>query len=153
MRQFLCNKPPIQLASLRFIVRRLFLSSLTLCNNLFEHDRCNWYIPTFCSTKFKTLQAFLIYFPNCPSISYVYWTVHHLDSWIKRDQLDVTCFIISLYNAQHVSDVNTCILRSLRLICWVISWVVLLWFDVCCCYVVVPQPAYGYHTTPAKTTR
>ena len=44
--------------------------------------------------------------------SYVYWTVHHLDSWIKRDQLDVTCFIISLFNAQHVSDVNTSILRS-----------------------------------------
>ena len=40
--------------------------------------------------------------------SYVYWTVHHLDSWIKRDQLDITCFIISLFNAQHVSDVNTC---------------------------------------------
>ena len=36
---------------------------------------------------------------------------------IKRDQLDVTCFIISLFNAQHVSDVNTSILRSLRLIC------------------------------------
>jgi len=62
---------------------------------------------------------------------YVYWTVHHLDSWIKRDQLDVTFFIISLFNAQHVSDVNTFILRSLRLICWVFSWVVLLWFDVC----------------------
>jgi len=59
------------------------------------------------------------------------------DSWIKRDQLDVTCFIISLFNAQHVSDVNTSILRSLRLICSVISWVVLLWFDVCWCYVVV----------------
>ena len=57
--------------------------------------------------------------------------------WIKRDQLDVTCFIISLFNAQHVSDVNTSILRSLRLICWVISLVVLLWFDVCWCYVVV----------------
>ena len=28
-----------------------------------------------------------------------------------------TCFIISLLNAQHVSDVNTSILRSLRLIC------------------------------------
>jgi len=27
--------------------------------------------------------------------------------WIKRDQLDVTCFIISLFNAQHVSDVLT----------------------------------------------
>ena len=71
------------------------------------------------------------------SESYVYWTVHHLDSWIKRDQLDVTSFIISLFTAQHVSDVNTSILRSLRLICWVISWVVLLWFDVCCYYVVV----------------
>jgi len=63
--------------------------------------------------------------------------VHHLDSWIKRDQLDVTCFIISLFNVQHVSDVNTSILRSLRLVCWVISWVVLLWFDVCWCYFVV----------------
>ena len=62
-------------------------------------------------------------------LSCVYWTVHHLDSWVKRDQLDVTCFIISLFNAQHVSDVNTSILRSLRLICWVISWVVLIWFD------------------------
>ena len=69
--------------------------------------------------------------------AYVYWTVHHLDSWIKRDQLDVTCFIISLFNAQNVSDVNTSILRSLRLVCWVISWVVLLWFDTCWCYVVV----------------
>ena len=100
--------------------------------------------------------------------SYVYWTVHHLNSWVKRDQLDVTCFIISLFNAQHVSDVNTPIVSSLRLICWVISWVVLIWFDVCWCYVVVwlwwcgirmqvealvPQPAYGYHTTTAKPQR
>jgi len=30
-------------------------------------------------------------------------------SWIKMDQRDVTCFIISLFNAQHVSDVNTSI--------------------------------------------
>jgi len=52
-------------------------------------------------------------------------------SWIERGQLNVTCFIISLFNAQHVSDVSTSILRSLRLICWVISWVVLLWFNVC----------------------
>ena len=47
--------------------------------------------------------------------SYVYWTVHHLDSWIKIDQLDVTCFIISLFTAQHVSNVSTSIFRSLRL--------------------------------------
>jgi len=69
--------------------------------------------------------------------SYVYWTVHHLDSWIKRDQLDVTCFIISLFNAQRFSDVNTSILRSLRLICWVISWVVLLCKDRGFCISVV----------------
>ena len=68
---------------------------------------------------------------------YVYWTVHHLDSWIKIDHLDVTCFIISLFNTQHVSNVSTSILRSLRLICCVISWVALLWFDVYWCYGVV----------------
>ena len=52
--------------------------------------------------------------------------------------------------------------------CRVISWVVLIWFDVCWCYVVVwllwcgirmqaealvPQSAYGYHTTTAKPQR
>ena len=41
-------------------------------------------------------------------------TVHHLDSWIKIDQLDVTCFIISLFTAQNVSNVSTSIFRSLR---------------------------------------
>jgi hypothetical protein len=53
---------------------------------------------------------------NKNSVSYVYWTVHHLDSWIKIDQLDVTCFIISLFTAQHVSNVSTSIFRSLWLI-------------------------------------
>ena len=37
-------------------------------------------------------------------------------SWIKRDQLDVTCLFFSLFNSQHVSDVNTSIFRSLRLL-------------------------------------
>ena len=87
------------------------------------------------------------------------------NSWVTRDQLEVTCFIVSLFIAQHVSDVNTSILRNLRLICWVISWVVLLWFDVCWCYVVVwlgwcgicmqaealvPQPAYGYQSNTTQ---
>ena len=27
---------------------------------------------------------------------YVYWTVHHCDSWRIKDQLDVTCYFISL---------------------------------------------------------
>jgi hypothetical protein len=61
----------------------------------------------------------------------------HANVWIKRDQLDVTCFFISLFNAQHVSGVNTSILRSLRLICGVISWDVLLWYDARWYYVVV----------------
>ena len=88
---------------------------------------------------------------------YIKTNVH---SWMKRDQLYVTRFIISLSNGQHVSDVNTSILRSLWLICWVISWVVLLWYDVCWSYVVVRlgwcgirmqaealvlQPASEYH--------
>jgi hypothetical protein len=46
--------------------------------------------------------------------SYVYWIVHHLDSWIKIDRLDVTCFIISPFTAQHFSNVSTSIFRSLR---------------------------------------
>ena len=41
--------------------------------------------------------------------------MHHLDSWIKIDQLGITCFIISLFTAQHVSNVSTAIFRSLRL--------------------------------------
>ena len=55
------------------------------------------------------------------------YDIEHLKtSWMKRDQLDVTCFFISLFNAQHVSDVNTSIIRNMRVICWVISCVVLL---------------------------
>ena len=50
------------------------------------------------------------------SESYVYWTVHRPDNRIKIDQLDVTRFIISLFTAQHVSNVSTSIFRSLRLI-------------------------------------
>ena len=45
-------------------------------------------------------------------------------SSVKRDQLDATCFIITLFSAQHVTDVNTSILRSLRIIRRVTSWVV-----------------------------
>ena len=41
--------------------------------------------------------------------------MRHLDSRIKIDLLDVTCFIISLFTAQHVSNVSTSIFRSLRL--------------------------------------
>jgi len=29
-------------------------------------------------------------------VSYVYWTMHHCDSWRIKDQLDVTYYFISL---------------------------------------------------------
>jgi len=57
--------------------------------------------------------------------------------WCLYAGWGTSAFIISLFNTQHTSDVNTSILRSLRFICWVISWVILIWFDVCWCYVVV----------------
>ena len=38
------------------------------------------------------------------------------NSRIKIEQLDVTCFIISLFTAQYVSNVSTSICGSLRLI-------------------------------------
>jgi hypothetical protein len=57
-----------------------------------------------------------IQFCNCiTSILYSHgrnsWNI-----WIKTDQLDVTCFFISLFTAQHVSNVSTSIFRSLGLI-------------------------------------
>ena len=56
------------------------------------------------------------------TVSYVYWTVHHLDIWIKIDQL----MSFALFFAQHVSNASTFIFRSLRL-----RVSILLWFDVC----------------------
>ena len=50
------------------------------------------------------------------NITYVHWLVcwlnNFIHSWIKIDHLDVTCFIISLFTAQHVSNVSTSIFRS-----------------------------------------
>ena len=84
------------------------------------------------------------------------------------DQLDVTCFIISLFTAQHVSNVSTSIFRSLRLIVDL--------FHVLCCSgskcvgvtvwfgwggVVYPYAGWSkasaciriHHTTPAEPHR
>jgi hypothetical protein len=46
-------------------------------------------------------------------------------------------FFISLFNAQRVSDVNTSILRSLRLIVDLFHGLCVPWYDVCWCYGVV----------------
>jgi len=133
------------------LYRPIYLSILILSCHL-HTGLPSGFFPS--GVRTKTLYVFLfsscmpharpIYFLNSAGwvhimklIHYVYWTAHHLDSWIKIDQLGVTCFIISLFNAKHVSNVSTSIFRNLRLICWVISWVLLLWFDVCWCYGVV----------------
>jgi len=79
--------------------------------------RSSDYMATHFTSHLGHLGANILHKINYSCTSYVYWNVRHLDSWLKRNQLDVTCFIISLYNAQHVLDVNTSILRSLRLMC------------------------------------
>ena len=52
------------------------------------------------------------------NIKYVFWFSQQIlsETWIKIDQLDATCFTISLFTAQHVTNVSTSIFRSLRLI-------------------------------------
>ena len=107
-----------------------------------------WYYITFSAIQFLNC---ICYSLTKVKESYIYWTVHHLDSWIKIDQLDVTCFIVSLFKAQHVSNVSTSILRSLRLICCAISWVVLLWGGVV--YLCRLKQCFSLHkdTTPPQS--
>jgi len=57
--------------------------------------------------------------------SYVYWTVHHCDSWRVKVQFDVTCYFFHFLCAQHISDINISIITSLRLFCWITTLVVL----------------------------
>jgi len=54
------------------------------------------YIYNTCS-KFNDV-GFLLFIKSQFTIneSYVYWAVHHCDSWRIKDQLDVTCYFISL---------------------------------------------------------
>jgi len=47
----------------------------------------------------STQRCFFIHSVTATEIkrqSYVYWTVHHCDSWRIKDQLDVTCYFVSL---------------------------------------------------------
>ena len=57
--------------------------------------------------------------------SYVYWTVHHCDSWKIKDQLMSLAILFHFLCAQHVSGINISIIRSLRLFCWIATLVVL----------------------------
>ena len=133
-----CANPDYVCLSTAFAYLISFSSFLSLIPVIQDSGHCSDCTST--GFDFRLKQEFLP--PERLGASYIYWTVYHLDSWIKRHQLDVTFFIISLFNTQHVSDVNTSILRSLRLIC--------LCGVVSVCRL---QPASGYHTTPAKPQR
>ena len=77
--------------------------------------------------------------------SYIYWTVHHLYSWIKRDQLDVTCFLF-----------HYLMLNMFRMLIHPSSGACDLFIELfhglyCCGTMRVSwKPASGYHTTPPQ---
>ena len=73
--------------------RRIMLyciSYIQLLNYCFVIKKCNNILSIiFCHNDvFKHI--------NYMYISNVYWTVHHCNSWRMKDQLDVTCYFISL---------------------------------------------------------
>jgi len=57
--------------------------------------------------------------------SYVYWTVNHCNSWRIKDHLMSLAILFHFLCAQHVSDINISIIKSLRLFCWITTLVVL----------------------------
>jgi len=83
-------------------------------------------------------------------LSYVYWTVHHGDSWIEKDQLDVTCYFFHFLCAQHVLDINISIIRSLRLFCWITTVVVLFLAEACNTDTTPTQPHRNSNTHRTK---
>ena len=71
----------------------------------------------------------------CP---YIYWTVHHCDSWRIKDQLDVTCYF---YFTSYVLDMfRTLIYPSSGACDYSVElphWSYCSWFDVCWSFGVV----------------
>ena len=62
---------------------------------------------------------------NLFSESYIYWTVHHCNSWKQKTNLKSLAILFHFLCAQHVSDINISIIGSLRLFCWITTLVVL----------------------------
>ena len=71
--------------------------------------------------------------PTVPHIVDIPTHIHHttptlkviIPSWRIKDQLDVIAISFHFLCAQHVSDINISIIRSLRLFCWITTLVVL----------------------------
>ena len=68
---------------------------------------------------------------NINSVSNVYWTVHHCNSWGMKTNLMSLVILFHFLCAQHVSDINISIFRSLRPCWWITTWVVLFCKDGC----------------------
>ena len=101
-RQFLRNMWPIQLAFLRFILDRIFLSSLTLCNTssfltrsvqmisiLFQHHITNlsrYFWPTFRSVQFqhhtKLCSKCSTLLVSSFNVSPIFWWQQPSSSWM-----------------------------------------------------------------------
>ena len=89
-------------------------------------------------SSFTEWLALLLPFPYVFEVDYTWCVVRWVspgkfwnNRWIIKDQLDVTYYFISLpilfhfLCAQHVSDINISIIRSLRLFCWITTLVAL----------------------------
>jgi hypothetical protein len=89
---------------------------------------------------------------------------------IVENKRPTWCHLLFLFHflcAQHVLDINMCIIRSLRLFCWITTLVVCSWFNVCWCFRVVGLAWYPHcrlkhhcgasacntHTTPTQPHR
>ena len=55
---------------------------------------------------------------------------HMLHSWKQKTYFMSLAILFHFLCAQHVSDINILIIRSLRLFCWIITLAVCSWFDV-----------------------
>ena len=88
--------------------------------------------------------------------SYFYWTVRHFNSWRIKTNLMTLAIFIHFLCAQHVSDINISIIRSLRLFCWITTLVVLFLFRCVlgfrCGWVLQAEVCYT-DTTPTQPHR
>ena len=76
---------------------------------------------------------------------------------IVENKRPTWCYLLFLFHflcAQHVSDINISIIRSLRLFCWITTLIVCSWLNVCWCFIVVGlASACNMDTTPTQPHR
>ena len=140
------------------------------CVGRLRHPACSAHAPCFHLCPVRLYNVFSRYLINDTDLkkkalnikcseSYVCWTVQHRDSWIKRDQLDVTCYLflylllnmfrMLIHPSSGACDLFVELFHGLY--CSGSMCVgVTAWFGwggvVSVCR--LQQPAYGYHTTP-----